>query len=122
MGDDLAALMGFTLNVTARPALQVATFRHKSLTDSLINRGETWQSSSAHQYYLLIQINESQFNQLKCVKHSASYTRSIRTCDFEDGSSGVTHPESLQVLKCVHPNSGGTLLEPDASRCLNATR
>lgn len=102
----LFPLMGFTLNVTAWPALQVATFRHKSLADSLINGGETWQSGEAHQYYLLIQINESQLNWLKCVKDSTSYPQSIRTCDSsltptEDCSSDLSgwshcaNPETL---------------------------
>lgn len=106
MGDDLVPLMGFTLNVTARPALQAATLRHKSLTDSLMNRGETWQSGEAHQYYSLIQINETQFNRLKCVKDSTSCTRGIVICDFfltpvddcssvSSGCSHCTHPESL---------------------------
>lgn len=60
--DGLVPLIDFTLYVTAQPTLQIAIFRHKGLTDSLINREVTWQSSKAHQYYFLIQMNEMQLN------------------------------------------------------------
>lgn len=82
MGDDLVPLIGFTLNVTAPPTLQIATFRHRRLADSLINRGETWQSGKAHQYYFLIQINEIQFNWREFVLDSTSYTRGVIISKF----------------------------------------